>query len=64
MMIGIRTADGTHLWGCDAMATRRNPTEARQGWKPGIVRFMLLISFAATAAIFAIVYFYFYSPGQ
>jgi hypothetical protein len=50
--------------GLDAMATHRNPTEARQGWKPGIVRFMLLISFAATAAIFAIVYFYFYSPGQ
>jgi hypothetical protein len=44
------------------MKTRRSPTEARQGRKPGIVRFMLLISFAATVVTFAIVYVYFYSP--
>ena len=44
------------------MATDRTPTEARQGRKPGIVRFMLLISLAATIVIFAIVFFYFYTP--
>jgi hypothetical protein len=29
-------------------------------WVP--TRYMLLISFAATAVIFAVAYFYFYSP--
>jgi hypothetical protein len=43
------------------MNTERTPTEARQASKPGIVRYMLLISFVTVAVIFAIVYFYFYS---
>ena len=40
------------------MEKDRTPIEARQARKPGIVRYMLLISFAATAAIMAIAYFY------
>jgi hypothetical protein len=43
------------------MEKDRTPIEARQARKPGIVRYMLLISFAATAAIMAIAYFYFSS---
>jgi hypothetical protein len=44
------------------METNRTPTEARQARKPGVVRYMLLISFAAATAILGIVYFYFYTP--
>ena len=43
------------------MEPDRTPVEARQARKPGVVRYMLLISFAATAAILAIAYFYFSS---
>lgn len=44
-----------------AMETDRTPIEARQARKPGIVRYMLLISLAAIVAIMVIVYFYFSS---
>ncbi len=43
------------------METDRTPIEARQARKPGIVRYMLLISLAAIVAIMVIVYFYFSS---
>lgn len=43
------------------METDRSPQEARQARKPGIVRYMLIISFAVTAVIFAIVFYYFSS---
>ena len=43
------------------METDRTPIEARQARKPGIVRYMLLISLAAIVAIMAIAYFYFSS---
>jgi hypothetical protein len=58
------TADDKHGGGWNRMETRRSPTEARQGRKPGIVRFMLLVSLAATAVIFSIVYFYFAAPSS
>jgi hypothetical protein len=44
------------------METNRTPTEARQASKPGVVRYMLLISFAAAVAILGLAYFYFYVP--
>lgn len=43
------------------METDRTPIEARQARKPGIVRYMLLISLAAIVAIMVVVYFYFSS---
>lgn len=41
------------------MAVERNPDEARQASKPGTVRYMLALSFVATAVVFVIAYVYF-----
>jgi hypothetical protein len=43
------------------MEPDRTPMESRQARKPGVVRYMLLISLAAVVAIMAIAYFYFSS---
>ncbi len=41
------------------MHTERNPTEARQGRKIGVVRWMLLTSLGAAAILLAVVYVWF-----
>lgn len=43
------------------MNTERNPTEARQGQKPGIVRWILLTSLGGAAILLAIIYVWFMS---
>lgn len=38
------------------MNVERNPTEARQGQKPGVVRYVLAISLAATVIVMIVVF--------
>ncbi len=43
------------------MHTERSPTEARQGQKPGVVRWILLASLGGAAILLAVIYVWFMS---
>jgi hypothetical protein len=41
------------------MRTEREPTEARQGRKTGVVRWVLVLSLGGAAVLLALIYFWF-----